>query len=152
MSQLKEDECFIDAGIYSWDKPPDGHKKIHAHLVFDVKHDGHHKARYVAGGHLTDVPNASVYSGVVSLRGLWVVAFLSELNGNALSFHRVCKAIASGYVVLTHLPGKFNLQIIWASIGDTRLSWAYLVLPWRYSRPHSRLCYYLDIPPTGIFC
>jgi hypothetical protein len=27
---------------------------------------------------------------------------------NALSFHRVCKAIASGYVVLTHLPGKFN--------------------------------------------
>jgi hypothetical protein len=27
---------------------------------------------------------------------------------NALSFHRVCKAIASGYVVLTYLPGKFN--------------------------------------------
>jgi hypothetical protein len=35
--------------------------------VFDVKHDGRHKARYVAGGHLTDVPNESVYSGVVSL-------------------------------------------------------------------------------------
>ena len=27
---------------------------------------------------------------------------------NALSFHRVREAIASGYVVLTHLPGKFN--------------------------------------------
>jgi hypothetical protein len=27
---------------------------------------------------------------------------------NALSFHCVCKAIASGYIVLTHLPGKFN--------------------------------------------
>jgi hypothetical protein len=27
---------------------------------------------------------------------------------NALSFHHVCKAIASGYVMLTHLPGKFN--------------------------------------------
>jgi hypothetical protein len=25
------------------------------------------KARYVAGGHLTNIPNASVYSGVVSL-------------------------------------------------------------------------------------
>jgi hypothetical protein len=35
--------------------------------VFDVKHDGCHKACYVAGGHLTNVPNASVYSGVVSL-------------------------------------------------------------------------------------
>jgi hypothetical protein len=27
---------------------------------------------------------------------------------NALSFHHVHEAIASGYVVLTHLPGKFN--------------------------------------------
>jgi hypothetical protein len=27
---------------------------------------------------------------------------------NALSFHCVCKAIASGYVVLTYLPGNFN--------------------------------------------
>jgi hypothetical protein len=67
MSQLKEYECFIDAGIYGRDKPPDGHKKIRAHLVFDVKHDGRHKARYVAGGHLTNIPNESVYSGVVSL-------------------------------------------------------------------------------------
>jgi hypothetical protein len=67
MSQLKEYECFIDAGIYGQDKAPDGHKKIRAHLVFDVKHDGHHKACYIAGGHLTDVPNMSVYSGVVSL-------------------------------------------------------------------------------------
>jgi hypothetical protein len=39
MGQLKEYECFIDAGIYGRDKPPDGHKKIRAHLVFDVKHD-----------------------------------------------------------------------------------------------------------------
>jgi hypothetical protein len=45
MSQLKEFECFIDAGIYGRDKPPDEHKKIRAHLVFDVKHDGCHKAR-----------------------------------------------------------------------------------------------------------
>jgi hypothetical protein len=67
MSQLKEYECFIDAGIYGRDKPPDGHKKICAHLVFDVKHDGCHKACYVAGGHLTNIPNESVYSGVVSL-------------------------------------------------------------------------------------
>jgi hypothetical protein len=67
MCQLKEYECFIDAGIYGQDKPPDGHKKIRAHLVFDVKNDGRHKACYVAGEHLTDIPNGSVYSGVDSL-------------------------------------------------------------------------------------
>ena len=80
MGQLNEYEAFIDAGIYGRDKPPEGYKKIRAHLVFDVKHDGRHKARYVAGGHLTDVPTESVYSGVVSLRGLRMVTFLSELN------------------------------------------------------------------------
>ena len=35
----------------------------------------------VADGHLTDVPLESVYSGVVSLRGLRIVLFLAELNG-----------------------------------------------------------------------
>ena len=49
-------------------------------MVFDVKHDGRHKARLVAGGRLTDVPIDSVYSGVVSLRSLRIVIFFSELN------------------------------------------------------------------------
>ena len=34
----------------------------------------------VADGHLTDIPLESVYSGVVSLQGLWLVLFLAELN------------------------------------------------------------------------
>jgi hypothetical protein len=34
----------------------------------------------VAGGHLTEIPLDSVYSGVVSLRGLRIMLFLSELN------------------------------------------------------------------------
>jgi len=46
-----------------------------------VKHNGRHKARYVAGGHLTDIPVDSMYSGVVSLQGLCIVTFLAELNG-----------------------------------------------------------------------
>ena len=45
-----------------------------------VKHDGRYKARLVADGHLTDVPIDSVYSGVVSLRGLRLLIFLAELN------------------------------------------------------------------------
>ena len=61
-------------------KPPEGYKRIPVHFVYDVKHDGRHKARLVAGGHLTGTPLESVYSGVVSLRGLRMVIFLGELN------------------------------------------------------------------------
>jgi len=51
------------------------------HLVFDVKHDGRHKVRVVADGHLTNIlPIDSVYSGAVSLRGLRIMLFLAELN------------------------------------------------------------------------
>jgi hypothetical protein len=35
----------------------------------------------VAGGHLTPIPNDSVYSGVISLRSLRLLIFLAELNG-----------------------------------------------------------------------
>ena len=78
MSQLHEYNTFKDLG--SGAKKPDGYKQIRVHLVYDVKHDGRHKARLVADGHLTDVPIDSVYSGVVSLRGLRLVIFLAELN------------------------------------------------------------------------
>ena len=45
-------------------------------MIYDVKHDGRH-----TDGHLTDVPDDSVYSSVVSLRGLHILLFLAELNG-----------------------------------------------------------------------
>ena len=78
MSQLDEYSVFIDLG--KGGKPPDGYKKIKVHLVFDVKHDGMHKVRCVADGHLTDIPVDSVYSGVISLRGLQMMFFLAKLN------------------------------------------------------------------------
>jgi hypothetical protein len=60
---------------------PEGYKKICIHTIYDVKHDGQHKARMVAGGHLTPVPLESVYSGFFLLRSLRVVIFLAKLNG-----------------------------------------------------------------------
>jgi hypothetical protein len=78
ITQLDEYESFADLGAGA--PVPKDHKKITVHLVFAVKHDGRHKARLVAGGHLTPTPIASVYSGVVSLRALRIVTFLSELN------------------------------------------------------------------------
>jgi hypothetical protein len=80
MSQLAEYDTFKDMGHKDTSKAPEGYKKIRTHLVYDCKHDGRHKARMVADGHLTDIPLESVYSGVVSLRGLRIVTFLAELN------------------------------------------------------------------------
>ena len=81
MGQMKEYDVFIDKGEFNPGKIPKDFKKIKVHLIFAIKHDGRHKARLVADGHLTDVPLNSVYSGVVSLRGLRMCIFLAELNG-----------------------------------------------------------------------
>lgn len=77
---LDDYDTFHDKGHKDKCKPPEGYRKIRVHFVFDVKHDGRHKARLVAGGHLTPIPLESVYSGVVTLRGLRIVCFISELN------------------------------------------------------------------------
>jgi hypothetical protein len=78
MKQLAEYKPFIDKGKSGI--PPYGFKKICCHMIYDVKRDGSHKSRLVAGGHLTDISNESVYSSVVSLTGIRLVTFLSELN------------------------------------------------------------------------
>ena len=78
MSQLQEFMTFKDLGRGA--PAPNDFKRIRVHFVFAVKHDGRHKARLVADGHLTDTPVDSVYSGVVSLRSLCIVIFLAELN------------------------------------------------------------------------
>jgi len=78
MKQLSEYNTFVDKGIDG--VVPSGYKKIRCHMIYNVKHDGRHKARLVAGGHLTDPNTESVYSGVVSLRGIRLVVFLAELN------------------------------------------------------------------------
>ena len=78
LSQIDEYQAFVDKGKNF--RPGRDYKKITVHLVYSVKHDGRHKARLVAGGHLTDTPVDSVYSSVVSLRGIRLIAFLAELN------------------------------------------------------------------------
>ena len=80
LNQIDEYKAFTDKGkVY---RPGADYKKIRCHLIFAVKHDGRHKARLVAGGHLTETPVDSVYSSVVSLRGIRILTFLAELNGS----------------------------------------------------------------------
>jgi hypothetical protein len=80
LTQIDDYATFIDKGHHT----AIGYKKIHIHLIYDVKHNGRHKARLVADGHLTDIPLESVYYGVVSFRGFRIVCFLP--NSTALSF------------------------------------------------------------------
>jgi hypothetical protein len=80
MNQIDEYDTFEDLGHKDTAKIPQGFRKIKAHLVFDVKHDGRFKARFVANGNMTAIPVESVYSSVVSLRALRLTVFLSELN------------------------------------------------------------------------
>jgi hypothetical protein len=57
-----------------------GYKKSIVHFVFTVKHDIRHKARLVAGGHLTPPTTEGSYSSVVSLRSHRICLVAAELN------------------------------------------------------------------------
>jgi hypothetical protein len=85
LQQISDYQTFKDYGIATWDQgkisnAPTGYKKIRVHLVFAVKHDGRHKARLVADGHLTEQPIESIYSGVSSIRAIRIALFLGVLN------------------------------------------------------------------------
>ena len=79
MEQLTYDK-FRDLGHTSNRRISTGYKKVKVRFMYAVKHDGRHKARLVADGHLTDIPVDSVYYRFVSLKRLILVVFLAELN------------------------------------------------------------------------
>ena len=78
LKQIYAYNTFIDKGKNFI--LPEEYTKIKVHFVYAIKHDGRYKARLVAGGHLTKEPEHSIYSGVVSLKGIRIVTFLGELN------------------------------------------------------------------------
>ena len=82
LTQIHEYKVFKDTGKAQFHNGkvviPDGFQKIRVHFVYAVKHDGRFKARLVADGHLTKEPVEFIYSGVVSLRSLRMVVFLSN--------------------------------------------------------------------------
>ena len=84
LTQIHEHKVFKDTGKAQFHNgkvvTPDGFQKIRVHFVYAVKHDGRFKARLVADRHLTKEPVESIYSGVVPLRILRMVVFLSQLN------------------------------------------------------------------------
>ena len=84
LSQIHEHKVFKDTGKAQFHNvkvvTPDGFQKIRVHLIYAVNHDDRSKERLVADDHLIKEPVESIYSGVVSLRSLRMVVFLSQLN------------------------------------------------------------------------
>ncbi|KAI2489216.1 Reverse transcriptase (RNA-dependent DNA polymerase) [Fragilaria crotonensis] len=57
-----------------------GFQEIKCHVIFDVKMDFTRKARFVAGGHLTDTPSSVTYSSVVSRNSIRLAFLIAGLN------------------------------------------------------------------------
>ena len=95
LNQMDEYNVFRDDG--PGDKKPAGYKKINIRMIYSVKHDLRHKARLVAGGHLTDPSEESNYSGVVSLRSLRILLTVAELNGMATKVADIGNAYLEAY-------------------------------------------------------
>ena len=83
MVQLDEYDTFKDLGKYS--PLPVWYKKILLHLVYYGKHYVHRKSGLVADGHLTYITVEIFYYGVVNLRGIWLLAFIDEINKMEMS-------------------------------------------------------------------
>ena len=82
----------VRPGFQVWEKSeseiPIGYQQIRCHIVFDVKmgENFRRKARFVAGGHLTETPASLTYSSVVSrdsVRIALLIAALNDLNISA---------------------------------------------------------------------
>jgi hypothetical protein len=62
------------------ERVPVGFKWIRCHMIFDVKMDFTWKARFVAGGHMTDPPTTITYASVVSRDSMRIAFMLAALN------------------------------------------------------------------------
>ena len=58
-----------------------GFQEIKCHIIFDVKMDFTRKARFVAGGHMTETPGSITYSSVVSRDSVRLAFLIAGLNG-----------------------------------------------------------------------
>jgi len=59
---------------------PVGSQWIPCHMVFNIKVDFSHKARFIARGHRAEAPNSITYSSVVSHDSIHIVFLLTALN------------------------------------------------------------------------
>jgi hypothetical protein len=60
---------------------PIGYQYVQCHMIFDVKMENfRRKARFVAGGHMTETPAAATYASVVSRESVRIALTIAALN------------------------------------------------------------------------
>ena len=70
-----------------WEKPegdiPPGYQEIKCHLIFDIKmqENFRQKARFIAGGHMTEIPTKLTYASVVLRDSVRIALTIAALNG-----------------------------------------------------------------------
>lgn len=62
------------------ERVPIGYQRINCHMIFDIKMDFTRKARFVAGGHMTEPPASLTYSSVVSRESVRIAFTVAALN------------------------------------------------------------------------
>ena len=74
-------------------------------MIFDVKPDKHHKAKSVAGGHVTkDIPHQDAYASVIHAENLWLLFLISAINN---------QKIVAGNVSNAYLNARTKEQVYW---------------------------------------
>ena len=84
MKEMKNVRPAFEVWEKSADEIPPGYQQIKCHLIFDIKmgENFRRKARFVAGGHTTEVPDSIItYSSVVSRDSVRIALTIAGLNG-----------------------------------------------------------------------
>mmetsp|Transcript_10659 Transcript_10659/g.17706 ORF Transcript_10659/g.17706 Transcript_10659/m.17706 type:complete len:262 (-) Transcript_10659:837-1622(-) len=101
---------------------PVGFKEIKCHLIFDIKMDFTHKARFVAGGHMaTPDPNVPIYASVVTRESVRILLTVASLNNLALKAADISNAF---------LTAKCDERICFRAgpeFGDKQGQWVVVV-------------------------
>jgi hypothetical protein len=80
MKEMKN-VCIVFQMLNEVDAIPPTYQEIRCHMIFDVKmEDFWRKARFVAGGHIIDIPHAMTYASVVSRESVRIALTLADLN------------------------------------------------------------------------
>jgi hypothetical protein len=78
--EMKHVICLFDT-LEDGAKEPNMSKRISCCIIFDIKMDFTHKAWFVAGGHVTDLPANIMYSSVVAQDNACLTFLIAALNG-----------------------------------------------------------------------
>jgi hypothetical protein len=125
---LEAFKAFKDHGEFTQEKADvliaKGYQYIRMQMIYDAKHDGRQRARFVAGGHMTKADGSNSYSSVVSLRTLRLAMLLGELNRLKIKVGDITSAYS---MALTQ-------ELVFFKAGPEFMIWLQVGRQWQWGR------------------